>query len=213
MSLPGDPLPDEHTETQAFARAVRMLADNREGTASFDGQFLNIKFIRSPKSGHLVASVPVALLMSDEVVLFVPEEREDSLQLLLSIEEVEESALTDRFSAYYPEPDHVRWAEMWIDTGRLCEYVFDGDALMTANPLAEDEPTLLRALNECPDSLKRVCAQCCTTEVASPLAVGIDELGIDIRAHFGIVRLPFDAPVADADEARARIDSILNPGS
>jgi len=43
--------------------------------------------------------------------------------------------------------------------------------------------------------------------------VGIDELGIDIRAHFGIVRLPFDAPVADADEARARIDSILNPGS
>ncbi|MEQ9617410.1 MAG: hypothetical protein RLN60_05185 [Phycisphaerales bacterium] len=209
MSLPADPNPDALSEATALARAKRLLADNREGTVAFEGAFIPFKCIRSPKGGHLIASVPVALLMADEVIAFLPEERDDALQLLLTAEQVEESALTDRFLAYFPEPEHVRWAELWIDAGRLNEYVFDGDALMTPNALAGEEIPLLRVLNEDKGALKRACATHCTTEVAEPLAVGVDELGVDIRAHFGIVRLPFADAITDADAARAHIESIL----
>ena len=209
MNGPADPGPDARSEEIALDRAIQMLADTREAVVSFEEHFIPFKFIRTPQSGHLFASVPVALLMADEVIAFVPEEREDALQILLSVEEVPESVLSDRYCAYYPEPDHVRWAEVWIDAGRLCEFVFDGDALMTPNPLAADETALIRQLNEDRGALKNACAHCCTTEIAEPLAVGVDDRGIDIRAHFGIVRLPFDAPHTDAQEAAARIERIL----
>ena len=206
---PADPLSDRNAEEAALARALRMLADNREGAMSFEEHVVPVKFIRSPIEGHLLASVPVAMLLADEVIIFVPDEREDALQLLVSAEEVGESPLTDRYTAYFQEPDHVRWAELWIDAGRLNEYVFDGDALMVSNPLAGDETALIRALNEDPSALKRACAARCTREIEAPLAVGVDALGIDIRAAFGIVRLPFDERADDAETARAQIESML----
>jgi len=209
MNIPADPNPDAGADATALERAKRLLADNREGSIAFGEHVIPFRCIRTPKGGHLLASVPVALLMADEMIVFLPEEREDALQLLLSAEEVQESALTDRYHAYFPEPEHVRWAELWIDAGRLCEFVFDGDALMTPNPLADEEAALLRAINADRETLKRACGECCSTEIAEPIAVGVDELGIDIRAHFGIVRLPFGEPVEDADAARARIEQLL----
>lgn len=209
MTIPADPMPDDNAEGAALKRALRLLADNREGKVAFEEHVVPMRFIRTPRSGHVLASVPVALLMADEIVLYVPDESDDALQLLLTAEQVDESAMTDRYNAYFPEPDHVRWAEMYIDAGRLDEYVFDGEALMTPNPLASCEIDLLKALNADREALRAATALCASREVTEPVAVGVDPLGADIRARFGIVRLPFEAESSDESSARAQIESLL----
>jgi hypothetical protein len=212
MTIPADPMPDDSAEEAALKRALRLIADNREGKVAFEEHVVPMTFIRAPKSGHLLASVPVALLMADEIVLYVPDETDDALQLLLTAEQVEESSLTDRHAAYFPEPDHVRWAELYIDAGRLNEYVFDGDALMTPNPLAPCEVSLIKALNADRDALRAATAARANREVTEPVAVGVDPLGADIRARFGIVRLPFESESPDEASARAQITSLLKAG-
>jgi len=40
-------------------------------------------------------------------------------------------------------------------------------------------------------------------EVEEPVVVGVDSLGLDVRATFGIVRVPFDTPMQSSDDVLA----------
>ena len=208
--VPPRPLPasDPH---DALARGRALLRDALRGTLQFDEHFRPLKYVIDPLTGRLGAPVMVAMLTAAETVLFIPEETEDSLQCLVSLEPLDEHhALTDRWRIYHGEPEDVRWAVLYLDMAKLTGVVLDGDALMTPNPLADAEPALCRLLNDDPDRLRRLASSRGGMDIENPRCVGVDPAGLDVRARFDIVRVPFDEPVNTEDEARATIATLLD---
>ena len=95
----------------------------------------------------------------------------------------------------------MQWAKVNIDAARFHEMFIDGEYLQQENILKDSEASLCKTLNA--SHLEQVKAKCKTVanvEVHDPIVVGVDSLGIDIRATFGIVRVPFDMPVSSSDE-------------
>jgi len=199
-------------EEDALEHALDVLWGSREGMLAFDEHTVPAKFVSDPESGRLVMSAPVAALLAAQVVLFVPEETEDALQLLVSLEEVKESAVTDRWQVYHGEPEHVRWASVWIDSGKHGPWVFDGEALMLPNPLARAEPALCRRVNSDRAALARVCQRRAGVVVPDPLCVGIDPRGMHVRARFGVVRVRFERREDDAGAAEKALERMLREG-
>ncbi len=202
--MQGEPVRDQ----VAIARS--MLRDGHRGTLQFDEHFVPIKYVIDPESGRLAAPVMVAMLSAAETILFVPEEAEDSLQMLVSLEQIDENdALADRWRIFHGEPEDVRWAVIWIDMAKLERVVIDGDALMTPNPLQEAEPRLCNLLNDDVDALRKMTEVHGGMEIESPKCVGVDAEGFDVRAKFDAVRVWFDTIAESEDEARELIEQML----
>ncbi len=200
----GDPVPDP------VARGHSMLRRDHRGTLQFDEHFVPIKYVIDPETGRLVAPVMVAMLTAAETILFVPEEDENALQMLVSLEAIDENhAMVDRWRIFHGEPEDVRWAEIWIDMAKLQGMVVDGDALMEGNPLAEAEPRLCKLLNEDIDALRAMTAHRGGMEIESPKCVGVDQQGVLVRAKFDIVRVWFDTIAESEAEARELIEQLI----
>lgn len=198
--------PDD--EAPALEHAQQCLVSLTEGALRFDDHGLLLKFVHDPANGRLVAPVPVAVFSAAEHVLFLPDETPDALQLLVSPEEVGESATTDRWMMYHGEPEDVRWASFWIDGGRHGPWVFDGEALAIPNPLVRDEPSLCKTANADRARLAAACQRFAGVVVPDPVCVGVDPRGLHVRARFGVVRVCFDESgrsVADAAAALTRL--------
>ena len=131
------------------------------------------------------------------------------MQLLVTLEEAPESAATDRWMIYHGEPEHVRWATMWIDSARLGVWVFDGEALTVPNPLGDDQARLCRHVNEREELLRGACRRERDLDVDAPRCVGVDPRGLHVRGRFGVIRLPFPSEALEATEALRRIDDLL----
>lgn len=200
---------EDALEADALDHAHGVLLANCEGVLCFDEAEVSIKFVCDPRTGQLVASVPVASLLASENILWVPEYTDDALHLLLSPEQIDECAITDRWQAYHGEPEHVRWGSFWIDSAKHGPWVFDGDALMRPNPLAPGEPALINTLNAEPSVLIAMCKAHAHVEVHQPLCVGIDSAGLHVRARFGIVRIRFPERAGSVDEARTMIGTLM----
>ena len=197
-----------------------------------------MRFVNEHATGRLIASVPSATFFSQHLVLSVPDETDDALQLMVSAEEIDESRVTDRWLAFhlsqagYSEshvqddaepgrefPDHTKWAAFWVDSAKHGPWVFDGDALMLPNPLAELEPGVCRTLNADKATLARLCAahtgaDSVGAEVVGvesqgePTCVGLDPAGIYARLAHGVVHIPFPGP-ASGDEAKVETGESL----
>lgn len=205
-----NPLEPSDADAQALEHALVVFTANLEGRLRFDEQAASIKYVIDPKDGRIVASLPVAVFHAGELVFDVPEEGDDALQLLISAEECDECAATDRWLAYHGEAEHVRWGCLWVDSARHGPWVFDGEAFALANPLAADEPGLCRLLNADKPRLAALCRRYAGVAVPAPVCVGIDPRGMHIRARFGVVRVPFDDVPRDAAAARRALESMLD---
>ena len=129
----------------------------------------------------------------------MPEERNDALQLLIEAREVEPDSASDRFLAYHGRPAHARWIEARVDAVRWADAVLDGAELDLRNALHSTEPALLRELNADRDRLAVLSGHPRSVE---PVAVGVDQDGIDIRTRAGLVRIRFEsAPESEGDAA------------
>ena len=194
------------TEARAHLRA------NLAGAIAFDGEVVPIKVVIAP-DGALVAPVMVAMLRAFDVVLFLPEESDEAMQLQVTLEEIqdagEHAALCDRWRIYHGEPEDVRWARISIDAAKFGGMMFDGLALMEPNPLAADEARLCRAANgDHRDDLRAAVASVRGLAVEDPRLVGVDPLGFDVRGRFDVIRLPADPPIADAEDALAALEEM-----
>lgn len=205
----------EATEKIALDHAKLVLASSREGVLAFSEHHVPIRFIVTNNDGRLIASVPVATFFSSEHTLFVPEESDEALQLLLSAEQIEESRDTDRWLAHHlrPElgidqPEHTKWAAFWIDSVKHGPWVFDGDPFMQPNPIAEAEPRLCKALNADKAKLCAIARHATDTEIENPVCVAVDAHGVLIRARFGVLRALYDEPAANAEQAQQAIDRL-----
>lgn len=187
-------------------RAYAFLRGHTTADLRFDEHLRPIKYVIAP-DGRLVAPVMVAMLQSVDTVLFIPECVEEAMEVQVTLEQFDEQspdgAVTDRWRIYHGEPPDVRWAWIEIDAARHEGMVFDGEGLLRPNPLAGDEPRICKHMNdEHADDLRALCLHFAKVEVESPVMVGIDPLGIDVRGRFDVFRVPATEMMSDAAMAR-----------
>lgn len=199
------------TEARAWLR------DHLEGSILFEGEVRPIRLVVAP-DGRLVASVMVAMLRCLDVVLALPDEDEDSMQLMVTLEPLDEDGpeggLADRWRIHHGDPPDVRWATMTIDAAKFRGHFLDGEAFDLRNPLAEEEASICAAANrELAGELRAMAiAEAQRRDrppsdwgLDAPRLVGVDSTGFDLRGAYGNLRVPADPPLADAASALSRI--------
>ncbi|TVQ63372.1 MAG: hypothetical protein EA378_01940 [Phycisphaerales bacterium] len=200
--FPDGPSPDE---------ALRHLRQARVGTLFADEAIFAVAFVADGATGRLVFPVAPQALDASQHVLHVPEESDDSMQLLLTVHPIDRESheACDRHLAYHGSPRASAWVAASIDSAKWAGLVFDGLALNIPNALREAEPKLVKRANADRDALRGACARRAGVEPAEPLCVGVDPDGLDVRARFGIVRVAFDEPTETREAAEAAIDRLL----
>jgi hypothetical protein len=206
---------DEHMDRPpSIDEAYEFLRGHTTADLRFDEHTRPIKYVISPGDGRLVAPVMVAMLQSADTVLFVPDFADEAMEIQVTLEPFEEhgsrGALADRWRIYHGEPHDVRWALLSIDAARYAGLVIDGRALMRPNPLAAAEGRICRDMNQDRDTLRRLCAHFSPThmEIESPIMVGIDPSGFDVRARFDVVRVHSLREMRTDQEARAVLEEM-----
>lgn len=188
---------------------VRELRRHHEGTLVIGDRATTVRFIIDGASGTLVLPVDGWMLEHPTGVLFLPEEREGALQVLLEFLPGEPpGAAQDRWCAYHAETRQRLWATARICGTRRATEVCEADDLPLLNPLQRDEGGLLRSLNADRAALARLCQRLAGVDVADPCAVGINPQGLDVRARFGIVRAEFPVPVGSAAQVAEMLRSL-----
>jgi hypothetical protein len=202
------------TNDPAAIRALEHLRAHREGVLIADGLASRIRFVIDSVTGRIVFPTTTPVAEAAELVLFVPEEDPvgtPELQLLLTARPLDPSAdpACDRWEAYHGEPRLTRWAACSIDSVKFAGEVADGEIFNRASMLRKAEPALCRLLNADPARLSALCAAKAGVLPREPRAVGVDELGADVRARFGIVRIPFPRPATDQQDAENLVRGLL----
>lgn len=193
--------------------AVRRIRRSRTAVALADGAPFPVRFIIDGRDGALVFPAPHAIRDAHEVVLWTPEERFDADQIAVERREITGvfDEAKDRHLAYHGSPQHPIWLACAVSSARVDGHVFDADDLALANAIRGVEPRLCKALNADRARLAGLCHDMLRVRPEAPLAVGVDEDGIDVRAAFGILRLELPRRAADAGDAEAMIRGLLSP--
>lgn len=207
-------LPIMHDDESAFLeQANAHLHTWTNGDLRFDEHIRPIRFVFAP-DGRLVAPMMVAMLQAAETVVHVPVADDTAMELLVTLEEFDEEGpdgrLADRWRIYHGDPPDVHWAYMNIDLARFHGMVIDGEALQHPNPFTEIEPALCGRINrEHGNAILSTVDRLLDIEAENPRLVGIDPCGIDIRAKFDVVRLPFDSMVQQTEDVENAVFNLL----
>lgn len=172
---------------------VRELRRHYEGTFVAGDRAQPIRFVVNGATGRLIIPVEQWMLDGVDGVVFMPEERRDALQVLVELEEAACGASEDRWTAYHGESRARCWASARIMGVRRDDEVSDHDGLCVENPLRSAESQLLRMINAHRGVLGATCERLSGVHVTDACVVGIDPLGMDVRARFGIIRAEFPA--------------------
>ena len=195
---------EEYNEQEVARVAWVFLRSNTTCALRFGENMQEMSYVISP-SGELVISAMVAMLQPCDTIMYVPDYGDDCMEMHVSLEqfseEGSEGSLADRWQVYHGEPPDMQWAKVNIDAARFHEMFIDGDYLQQSNLLEDDEAILCKALNQTYiEKVRVLCFAKTKVEVEEPVVVGVDSLGLDVRATFGIVRVPFDTPVQSSDD-------------
>lgn len=205
---------DTHAETAALLRLIRSFTTAT--LLSHDhSRATQMRLVLDPARGGLIAPTSPELLESEDFLLLLPEESDAIVHLEVVPESIDAftDAGVDRHRAYHPALPVKTWVRWIIRSAKaqhpvLGALVADGEDLMRPSPLGVLEPRLLRTLNAQPDRLRSLAQARTGTPIQSPLAVGIDPDGIDVRARYGVIRVEFDEPLEPAT-AQDRLMLIL----
>ena len=192
------------SEANQLNQAQNFIRSHSKGELNFDDNIQPLDYIISP-DGRLIAPVMVAVLHSIQTVLSIPDEGDPDLAMLLSLEELpaaeQRGSLPDRWRIYHGDPPDVNWAYLNIEMARLSEFVLDGEALDLSNPLSDQEASTVKAINQTPAMIQRICLSILKVDIDSPVMVGLDPSGFDIRGTFSVFRIPADHLMESAEEA------------
>lgn len=200
---------------------LRILRRYHEATLEYLERRAEVRFIVCGTTGRIVLPVEPGMAAAGELVLHMPDEVERQFQVSMApkvIERPEAEEVVDRWSAYHAASGTARrpGSRVWLTCeihGGKCPgasgEVYDADVLMRPNPLRRAEPRLVRMVNASKDRLPRLCSRRARVEVSDPLCVGVDPLGFDVRARFGIVRIEFDLEAGSDEQAEHLIASLL----
>jgi hypothetical protein len=96
-----------------------------------------------------------------------------------------------------------------IEAGKTETQVFSGEELSEPNLLTACEHRLVKALNADRALIAKACSRLRGVDVADPLVVGVDQLGVDVRARFGVLRLEFGSLCGDEQTALLECVSLF----
>ena len=195
---------EDYNEQKIAQKAWTFLRSNTTCTLQFGENMEEMSYVISPE-GNLVISVMVAMLQPCDTIMYIPEYGEDCMEMHVSLEQFSEYGsdgfLADKWQVYHGEPPDVQWARVNIDAARFHQMFIDGEFLQQKNQLHEQEVLICKELNT--SMLKKVqeyCVAVTKVEVENPIVVGVDSYGVDLRATFGIVRIPFSSPLQTPEE-------------
>ena len=191
-------------EQQVADAAWMYLRSNSTATVKFNENMHDVSYVIN-RHGMLVIPAMVAMLQPCDIVMFIPEYCEECMEMHISVQEFKEegdcASFADRWQVYHGISPDVQWAVVEIDAARFHETFIDGENLQRENLLFEIESVLCKELNENHvEDVQVICKKLTNVEVQDPVVVGVDPLGIDIRASFGIIRVPADSPFTSSED-------------
>lgn len=188
------------------------LRADRRAVVMIDGTPYERKTVLDNAVSRLVLPVPTVALDADEVVIHIPEEREDSLQVLVSPFEIDGNieAAADRWRIYHGDEPDAHWVAAEPIGVRLGPMVAGGDEINLTNALADHEPRLCKRFNAQPARIGALAHRYDIRAHGVCTLVGVDHLGLDIRSRWDIVRVPFGEPITNAEDAERRIQHLLD---
>ena len=208
----------KHDETQ-HARA-RLLA-NLAGVLVCDAGAEPARLVVAEHGGSATLPMHHDLHEAGQWSLAAPQELDPAIELCLERLDSDEDEL--------PEPDEFeadRWLAYHGSTPPKCRLVSLGvvfaryanadgrtrvaEDVLTPNPLRAHVPALCKLLNADKARLADACARLAGVRPESPVAVGVDEWGVHVRAAFEVLRLGFVEPTMDESAARAAIEGVLS---
>ena len=199
--------PEELSNAAIEEEAYRWLRAHLAGFIRFDGERSAIKIAPLP-DGAFVAPVMVAMLMAGDRVLELPDDGDDELHLMVSLERFDgrkdTSGWADRWRTYHGSPPDVNWARITVDASKFRGYFIDGEVYARANPLAGFEGSLCGALNKTQrDQVRAAIRAQLAADAIEPTVIGIDPWGFDVRREHDVIRLPAPEGFTIACEASA----------
>lgn len=191
----------------------RELLRHRRGVLDLDGRPLAVRLIVDGRDGSLLLPVPREAGAAEDFVLRVPDDGFDAMALLLDVEphDDEFDEARDRWAAYHGTSDRPVWLRARVDSAKWNRRVWPGEEIAHANPLHDAEPALCKRFNTHPGRLPDVVEHLTTARPASPVVVGVDDYGFDVRASIGVIRCEWHRPARDAADAEAMTDALLAP--
>jgi len=199
----------QYDEKLASDAAWCFLRSNTTASLKFGENTCDVSYIITP-DGRLVISAMVAMLQPCDTVMYVPDYSDECMELHISLEQYEasgeEGTFADRWQVYHGNPPDVRWAFVDIDAARYHGMFIDGETLCRINPFASEEFSLCKICNEHKREIARVCYAATNVDVTDPVVVGVDPLGVDVRAPFGIVRISVDPPFTSKEDVISRLE-------
>ncbi|MBN4052728.1 hypothetical protein JYU07_00435 [Roseiflexus sp. AH-315-K22] len=194
-----------------LARAHALLRESREAVLTADDRAHPCRYTLDGETGRPVASVPPAVLLADEHVLFVPDESPGGLQLLTIPEQIDQDSRPgDQWRAYFGKPTGGAFVRFAIDFGRLGPDVLDGDDLMQRNDLLGDVAALCRHFNRTPGAIRSLCTSVGCASPGPALLVGVDGYGFDVRTRFRVLRFVFGSRASNREDAARRIQHMID---
>ena len=197
---------EQYDDQKASDAAWAFLRSNTTASLKFGENMYEVSYVIA-SDGRLVISAMVAMLQPCDTTMYIPEYIDDCMELHVTLTQFkemgEEGILADRWQIYHGEPPDVQWAVIEIDAARFHEMFVDGEGLCRQNELAELESAICKSLNEHEDAVRRGGLSKTNIDVTNPLVVGVDPLGVDIRAPFGIVRVQADVPFASLEDVQS----------
>ncbi len=188
------------------------LRADRRAVVMIDGTPYERRTVLDNTVSRFVLPVPTVALDADEVVIHIPEERDDSLQVLVSPFEIDGNteAAADRWRIYHGDEPDTHWVAAEPIGVRLGPMVAAGDEIDLTNILAEHEPRLCKRFNASPARIGALAHKFDIRAHGVCTLVGVDHLGLDIRSRWDIVRVPFGEAITDAAQAERRIADLLD---
>ena len=151
----------------------------------------------------------------ESATLFVPEETDDALQVLVvpGASAWGSDADMDRYQAAHGTPDPITLARVKIESARIGARVVDGTDIDLRDPLLTESGAIRRALNTDRKALTRACAYLelplGVREGEAVVALSVDPEGIDLKGPLGIARYRFEKMARDRDHLRSLAAPLL----
>lgn len=212
------PMSQAHTDEHQQARS-RVLA-NLAGVLVCEAGAEPCRIVIAEAGGSVTLPMHRDLDEATQWSFAAPQELDPAIELCLEPIDGSQDELpgpdeieADRWLAYHGStPPRCRLMSLAISFARYADghgRTHVAEDVLTPNPLRSHVPALCKAINSNPARLADACAKVTGVRPESPVAVGIDEWGVHVKAAFDVLRLGFDEPAMDEAAARERIGEVL----
>jgi hypothetical protein len=218
--------PETNQNENARALVMMLMRTFSKGVLEDEAGVRATKYVFAARLERLVlpAPKPKALRPDQQIdpatgqgadrhaTLHIPDESVGAVHLhiqLFALADPGEMEFADRWQVYHGRPGEAHWYSAKVLGAKVRGVVVDGPEVILYNPLADDEPRLLRRINAVRGKLPRLFAEVTGMGgVSEATAVGLDPMGIDLRTRVGVARLPMPELAMDVAAAELALTRL-----